>query len=354
MMPPVRAVLLGCGSVTRLYHAPALAHLEALNVLRVAGVYDPDSESAQNIAAQFLGARLMSGEADFASAELAIVASPPAFHARQPMAALASGLAVLCEKPMATTVAEARDMAAAAASSKQLLAIALIRRHLPAAQTIRGLIQSGMLGTIRSIRCFEGGPFEWPAQSTAFFDRRHGGGVLADIGAHVLDLFHWWFGMPEQIDYEDDAMGGVEANCRAVLSYPAFNAELRLSRDWHLPNRYRIEGQNGWLNWDMSEPGTLELGLEHGSHILKGDLFEPAMSFGVPTAGTIGINFEQCFVAQLENVVAAVRGSCALLAPAEAGIASLGMVESCYRARRPMSMGWLPDEEVAQAKARAV
>jgi predicted dehydrogenase len=295
----------------------------------------------------------MSGEADFAGAELAIVASPPAFHARQTMAALASGLAVLCEKPMATTAAEAVDMAAAAVRSQKPLAIALIRRHLPATQTIRGLIRSGMLGAIRSIRCFEGGPFQWPAQSTAFFDRRHGGGVLADIGVHVLDLFHWWFGMPEQIEYEDDAMGGVEANCRTVLRYPGFTAEVRLSRDWHLPNRYRIEGQKGWLNWNISEPGTLELGLEHGSHVLKGDMSEPALSFGVPTAGTIGINFEQCFVAQLDNVVAAMRGSCALVAPAQAGIASLRMVELCYRTRRPMSMGWLPDEELAQAKARA-
>jgi predicted dehydrogenase len=65
------------------------------------------------------------------------------------------------------------------------------------------------------VEAFEGGQFDWPVRSTGYFTRaQSGGGVLQDIGTHVLDLLAWWFGEPEALLYEDDAMGGVEANCR--------------------------------------------------------------------------------------------------------------------------------------------
>ena len=44
-------------------------------------------------------------------------------------------------------------------------------------------------------------------------------GYCLDIGVHALDLLSWWWGHPDEIVYEDDAMGGVEANCHIRFAF---------------------------------------------------------------------------------------------------------------------------------------
>jgi len=60
----------------------------------------------------------------------------------------------------------------------------------------------------------------WKVASDFMFRKEAGGGVLADTGAHLLDLLLWWLGDYESVEYCDDAVGGVEADCE--LSYEAF------------------------------------------------------------------------------------------------------------------------------------
>src|SRR5438552_10737474 len=111
-----------------------------------------------------------------------------------------------------------------------------------------------LIGPLRSIFCFEGGPFDWPVASYRYFSRSEaGGGVLLDIGTHCLDLLIWWFGMPSDITYVDDSMGGIEANCFLVLQYADFEARIRLSRDWGQPNLYRLEGDHGSISWTVND-----------------------------------------------------------------------------------------------------
>jgi predicted dehydrogenase len=352
--PVVDVVLIGCGAVADLYHAPALAWLERQSVLRVAGVFDPDERAAARLASRFRSARRMESAAASEHAAIAIVASPPAFHARQTIEALNRGAAVLCEKPMAISVTEAGEMAAAAAAAGMPLAISFVRRFLPAARTIRAILRRRLMGDIRHITCFEGGVFRWPAQSAAFFERGRGGGVLADMGVHMIDLLVWWLGTPAHIDYEDDAMGGVEANCRCTLHYKEFTVTGRLSRDWDLPNRYFIDCVHGWISWTVTEPESLHFGFHDAAGAaIEGRLYESAMEFGCPAPGPGSINFEQCFVAQIQNVIQALRGTAPLIAPAAAGVESMRIIDQCYRDRKLMKMGWLSDREWTRAQALA-
>ncbi|MFM5985590.1 MAG: Gfo/Idh/MocA family protein, partial [Sphaerospermopsis kisseleviana] len=136
---PLRIALIGCGAITELYYAPALQEAARITTLHVVALFDPDQLRLERFQSALPGANpIHAFEALLAThPDLAIVASPPRFHAGQTMALLAAGVNVLCEKPLACSLAEADQMLAAARSANRLLAVGLFRRFFPALQTIQ-------------------------------------------------------------------------------------------------------------------------------------------------------------------------------------------------------------------------
>ncbi|WP_207892867.1 Gfo/Idh/MocA family protein [Micromonospora sp. MW-13] len=122
------------------------------------------------------------------------ICTPGDSHAEIALAALAAGKHVLCEKPLANTVAEARAMAAAAATARASGVRSMCGfnyRRVPAVAMMRRLIAEGRLGTIRHVRAAylqdwivdPQFPLVWRLQRD-----RAGSGALGDIGAHIIDL----------------------------------------------------------------------------------------------------------------------------------------------------------------------
>ena len=348
---PLRVALVGCGAVSKLYYAPALRELERSGQLEVAALFDPGPGSLSTLHTTFPGAVAVRDfdELTRMSLDLAIVASPPQFHGAQAIQLLQAGLSVLCEKPMALSVVEGEAMVAAATASQRLLSIGLVRRFLPAARTIQTLLSRNMLGDVESFSFQEGRPFKWPVQSAAYF---RDNGVLRDIGVHVLDLLIWWWGQPEDIQYEDDCMGGVELNCRVRLKFArGFTGEVRLSREFHLSNAVVIQCKHGNIRWDIDESNRLQIGLHDSGYRLAGKLHTLTGSdSGLMELGPAAADFQQSFLNQLKNVVAAVRGSEPLRVPGEAGLAGLKAIEKCYDRRTLMNMPWLGGQEVLRAR----
>ncbi len=350
---PLRIAVIGCGAVARRYYAPALRALECEGVLHVRALCDPDVRGTAELCAIFPAATVAQDAAAIAAPaiDLAIVASPPRCHAEQTIAALRAGVAVLCEKPMATTVADGEAMVSAARDTGRVLAVGFYRRFLPAAQAIGELLRSGRLGALRRFHCAEGGDFRWPARSPDFFRRGAGGGVLADVGVHTLDLLGWWLGEPEHVDYEDDAMGGVEANCRIHLTYPdGVIGEVRLSRDTVQPNRYVFECADGWLRWHVHDADRVELGLGDVDAGFRAQIHRVARDGSHPALGAPRGGFEESFVAQIRNVVDAAGGRAPLVVSAADGLASLRAIDACRSRRALMSMPWLGGTELARAR----
>jgi predicted dehydrogenase len=256
---------------------------------------------------------------------------------------------------MAASVADAEAMVEAAAAARRVLAIGLVRRFLPACQTIRAALSQRVLGEVQSFRYLEGGKFRWPTRSTRYFQRgAAAGGVLADIGSHVADLVVWWVGEPAEVRYEDDEMGGVDLNCVMELKFPSGLAgTVRLSRDCELRSGFFIRGTNGWLRWTIDAPEELQMQFDGAPAAIVGRLHERAAApaLGVPTPRVR--NFEQSFIAQLRNVVAAVRGEGEAFVTGRDALAGIRLVERCYLQRRLMPMGWLSDREKARAESLA-
>ena len=126
--------------------------------------------------------------------DLIDICTPGDTHREIALAALAAGKHVLCEKPLANSVAEAREMAAAAAEAQTRGIRAMCAfnyRRVPAVALMRQLVASGRIGTIRHVRAVylqdwivdPEFPLVWRLQREIA-----GSGALGDIGAHIVDL----------------------------------------------------------------------------------------------------------------------------------------------------------------------
>ena len=126
--------------------------------------------------------------------DLVDVCTPGDTHAEIAIAALEAGKHVLCEKPLANTVAEAEKMVAvaeAAAARGQVAMVGFTYRRVPAIQLARQLVADGRIGTVRHVRAQylqdwiadENAPLSWRLDKS-----KAGSGALGDIGAHVIDL----------------------------------------------------------------------------------------------------------------------------------------------------------------------
>jgi predicted dehydrogenase len=356
MHKPRPIVLIGCGAVAQQFYLPALRHLESRGEIKVSSLVDPSSTARNVLAQAFPAATQSTSLAEVARLEgaLAIIASPPRFHAEQTEQSFEKGWHVLCEKPMASTTAECERMVAGARAANRLLAVGLYKRFFPASAYIHDLIQHQRLGRLKHFTISEGGPFRWPAATPSFFNKAQTpGGVLLDIGVHVLDLLLWWSGEPARFEYEDDAMGGLETNVRLAIEF-ANGAEgvVHLSRDWKTRNEYRFQFERGEVRWRVNDANGLIVQLDGSPSALRSALVDPLSTRSESPA--LQPSNPQSFIRQIQNVSAAIDGREALLVPGEEGLRSLRWIEACYRQRTLIDQPWLSEAELARARTLAI
>ena len=126
-----------------------------------------------------------------------IVASPPHLHHAMVIAALEAGKHVVCEKPMARNLAEARDMQRIADRVGTVAMVNHQLRFLPIRMRIHELINEGYIGephaaSVMVHRSSLNDPHERPWGW--LMEQEKAGGMLGATGAHYLDALRWWFG----------------------------------------------------------------------------------------------------------------------------------------------------------------
>ena len=350
--PPISVILVGCGAVSRFFYAPSLQALEANGLLKVEALVDPSPANIEPLAALFPNAVKAAKLEDVPLASrLVVIASPPKFHAAATIFALEKGATVLCEKPMANSVAEAEAMIAAARTSGSLLAVGLYKRFFPACEALKGIIEKEPLGRLQRFTIEEGGKFGWQAASDSFFRKSvTPGGILLDIGVHVFDLLLWWLNEPEAVRYEDDAMGGQEANCKIELTYQTgARGEVRLSRDWQTRNEYTFFFERGIVRYKVNDANHLEIMADGMPTLLEGNLRKASRTEDLLRSAGVERTNPQSFIQQLCNVAAAMNQREPLRITGEEGIRSLRLIEKCYENRTLMPQPWLTPHEADAA-----
>jgi predicted dehydrogenase len=340
-----RIAIIGCGAVVERLHGPALTALADRGQVEVVALCDPDPSRLSALADAFPRAAALSTPAAVPSTrpDLALVASPAGLHAGQTIALLNAGIHVLCEKPIATTVVDAELMIAAAARARRVLAVGLFRRFFPSTRLVRDLVLGGRLGAFESGAIVETGGFHWPFRSTAaFLPALTPGGILLDIGVHVLDLLTWWFPGVRATAYEDDAMGGAEATAVATLHASRAPLTVRLSRDWPVAGRYDLRFEYGRIVWDAVDPVNIQL-----------EYRGPGPDIRLAAAALPAMSWEDCFRAQLENAIAAARGESSVVVTGGDAVRGLVLVEQCYSMRTLLHSPWFTAAEVTAANEAA-
>lgn len=191
--------IIGCGKIAQVRHIPEYAaHPQA----RLWGYYDLNQDRARELAEQYGGKVYPSWRDLLADPDIHAVSVCAAnnAHAEITIAALEAGKHVLCEKPMATTLAECEAMVAAAQKSGKYLMIGHNQRLAKAHARARKLVEEGAIGDIVTFRTTfgHGGPETWsvdPGKATWFFDKKKAAmGAMADLGIHKTDLIQFLTG----------------------------------------------------------------------------------------------------------------------------------------------------------------
>jgi predicted dehydrogenase len=132
--------------------------------------------------------------------DLIDITAPNAFHREMALAAIANGKHVYCEKPLAPTAAEAREMADAAAVAGIKTQVGFNYICNPMLGLAREMIRAGEIGDVRSYRGIHAE--DYMADAATPFGFRHepaGGGALADIGSHALATAEFLLGPVERV-----------------------------------------------------------------------------------------------------------------------------------------------------------
>jgi predicted dehydrogenase len=209
-----------------------------------------------------------------ADVDVVDVCTPPGTHAEISMAAARAGKAVICEKPLATTYAEAATAAGAVRSAGVLNAVGFNYRRLPAVSLMKRMIDEGAVGTVQLVRATwlsdefvdRTIPFDWR------FDRAMGGTTIADLGSHLIDLALWMAGpvaevsgqsetfvksrsnRPVTVDEASSALARFESGARGVFEMA--RTAVRRPCDVDL----EVNGDRGTLRFDYARLNELLYG----------------------------------------------------------------------------------------------
>ncbi|NUP36538.1 MAG: Gfo/Idh/MocA family oxidoreductase [Streptomyces sp.] len=203
---PLRVGLVGYGLAGSVFHAPLITATEGL---ALDTVVTSNPERQQQARAEFPDVRIATTPDELfdraAELDLIVIASPNRTHVPLATTALKAGLPVVVDKPVAGTAAEARELAALAEDRGLLLSVYQNRRWDNDFLTLRKLLAEGELGDVWR---FESRFERWRPQPKGGWresgDPAEIGGLLYDLGSHVVDQALVLFGPAAQVYAESD------------------------------------------------------------------------------------------------------------------------------------------------------
>ena len=270
---PFRVGLIGYGLAGSVFHAPLIAAAEGLSL---DAVVTRDPVRQEQARAEYPGIRVVASADELLAApdrlDLVVIASPNRTHVPLAAAALRAGLAVVVDKPMAATAAEATALAGLAEERGLLLSVFHNRRWDNDFLTLRSLLAAGELGEVRR---FESRYERWrPALKGGWResgDPAEIGGLLYDLGSHLVDQALTLFG-PVRTVYaqadvrrpgaaaDDDTFialehtGGVRSHLWMSAVTPQLGPRLRVSGSTAGYVKYGLDPQEAALREGM-RPG---------------------------------------------------------------------------------------------------
>jgi scyllo-inositol 2-dehydrogenase (NADP+) len=347
---PLKVALVGYGLAGSVFHAPLIAATEGLVLDTV--VTSSDERRAQALAA-FPSLRFTASPEEVwkraGELDLVVIASPNKTHVPLATAALDAGLPVVVDKPVAGTAAEARALAALAEERGLLLSVFQNRRWDNDFLTLKRLVDDGELGEVQR---FESRFERWRPQLKGGW-RESGapeeiGGLLYDLGSHVVDQALTLFGPVTQVYAESDVRRpGAEADDDtffALTHAGGVRSHLYVSATTaQLGPRFRVLGSTaGYVKYGLDpqeaalregrRPGTADeaWGIEPESQWGRMGAGESPLTGGGTPVPTEAGDYPAYYAA----VAGALRTGTAPPVTAEQAAAALEVLEAARRSAR--------------------
>jgi predicted dehydrogenase len=301
------------------------------------------------------------------------ICTPGSTHAEIAIAALDAGKHVLCEKPLANTVEEARAMVDAARRAGTRAMIGFNYRRVPAATLARQLVAGGRLGRIRHIRAVylqdwlvdPDHPLEWRLRKEIA-----GSGALGDLGAHIVDLTRFITGLgitavsalaetfvldrplPGEstrgpVTVDDTVLFLARLDGGAVATYEA----TRYATGRRNALRIEINGELGSLAFDLERLNELEFhdatdsaSVQGFTRILVTEPEHPYLSAWWPPGHLLG--YEHSFTHEMRDLVAAIASGTDP-EPSFADGLAVQLVLDAVRRSAADSAGWVEVDQVS-------
>jgi scyllo-inositol 2-dehydrogenase (NADP+) len=325
----IRVGLIGYGLAGKVFHAPLIAAVDGLTLAAVA------TSRAAELAADWPAACATDAHAILAdsSIDLIVVASPNDTHAPLARAALEAGKHVVIDKPFARDAAEGQALADLALERGRMLSVFHNRRWDGDFLTVKRLVEAGTLGELRLAE------LRWDRfrlqQRAGWKDSAdRGGGILADLGPHLIDQALLLFGRPDSLtaDLATQRSGGTTDDyAELTLHYGAMRVIVSATMAVAAPRpRFALHGTAGSFVKTGIDPQEEQLrdGMTPGAPGYGEESPERHGAFAEPSGETRRIATERSDYRRFyEGVVTAIRdGAPPPVDPADA-IAGLQLID---------------------------
>jgi len=327
--------IVGCGRIGQ-RHAEQIANVGILSA-----VCDTDKEKARKLAEKYGVPWFASEEemlADRPGLDVISVCTPNGLHAEHSIQALKAGKHVLCEKPMALSVKDCSDMIHAAERANKRLFIVKQNRFNPPVIAVKGLIDSGKLGTIHSVQlnCF------WNRNADYYKNSWKGtkdldGGTLYTQFSHFIDLLYWFLGDVDSVKAftgNFDHQGLIEFEDTGVVILKFLSGAIGSIN--YTVNAYK-KNMEGSLTI-FAEKGTVKIGGQYLNELeyqsLEGDPISDLPPGNPPN------NYGQYFGSMsnhdkvYQNLVAVLNGEGAIATSGMEGLKTVEIIEKIYKAAK--------------------
>lgn len=264
------------------------------------------------------------------------IALPNSMHVEYTVRAARAGKHVLCEKPMANTVAECRQMIEACQQAKRKLMIAYRSQYEPLGQALAAMVQDQKLGHLKELVTTNsqhmGDPQHWRLKRALA-----GGGALPDIGLYCINAARFFSGEePDEVIGNvwstpgDPRFTEVEESCQFILRFPSgFMASCSTSYAAHKSQMLRLNGASAWAEMNPA-------------YAYKGNKLRlTRLVDGQDQASDILVPEKNQFAAEMDHFAEAIVHDKPVRTPGEEGLQDQRIMEAIYasaRTRQPVKL----------------
>jgi predicted dehydrogenase len=316
-MQEIKIGIIGCGGIAGAHKKGYLA-----NQAKIVAITDINRSAAEKFGQDLPGAKIFASAGELVASgqvEAISVCTPPASHEEAVLQALARGIHVLCEKPLAHTTGSAQQIARAAKKSKGLLMTAFRHRFLPAMVKVKELISSGEIGEpVMFHNIFCGPAFDMDKK---WFSKKKiaGGGTLMDTSSHSIDLFRFLIGeVTEQKAVMHRHLTTTNVEDASILIVKSARGVVgSISATWVAGDGVAfvdVIGTKGHVRYDYLVPDQVQM---------KTLIAKTWQNFPVTSSGG--------FTEEIAHFLAAIQGSAPLACTGQDGLRAVEIIQDVYK-----------------------